>query len=194
MISRSYILFLVSTIAALIAAVFPMATYAITEWEIVPKESSLTFTGIQNNAPVSGSFKNFKGTIAFDPEKLSESKVNVLVDTRSINTPYEELTSTLQTSDWFNVKSYPDASFTATRFIKISNDTFEADGMLKIRDKTQPISITFTSENLSNDKVRVKGSTDLKRTAFGVGQGEWADTKEIKDDVKVEFILTAIKK
>jgi polyisoprenoid-binding protein YceI len=49
-------------------------------------------------------------------------------------------------------------------------------------------------ETSSNDKVKVKGSLIIKRTVFGVGQGEWASTKEVKDDVVVDFVVTAVKK
>ena len=38
------------------------------------------------------------------------------------------------------------------------------------------------------------GSTTIKRTAFSVGQGEWSDTNAVKDDVQINFTVSAIRK
>jgi len=51
------------------------------------------------------------------------------------------------------------------------------------------VTVKFTVENSQSNEMTVKGTTTIKRTVFGVGQGDWADTKEVKDDVKVDFIL-----
>jgi polyisoprenoid-binding protein YceI len=37
----------------------------------------------------------------------------------------------------------------------------------------------------------VKGKTTIKRSLFGVGQGDWSKTDAVKDDVLVEFVLAA---
>lgn len=164
------------------------------EWQMIPAESSITFTGIQNDAPASGSFKKFTSEIHIDPNQLTTSKVRIIIDMNSITTTYSDFTSTLLTPDWFNVKLFPQAIFESTHFTKIADNKYEADGTLTIRDKSQPIKVTFETEEPSKDKGRVKGSTTIKRTAFGVGQGEWADTNSVKDDVKVNFVITATKK
>jgi polyisoprenoid-binding protein YceI len=163
-------------------------------WELVPSESKLTFTATQNNAPVTGEFKKFTVDINFDPDKLSENHIKVIVDTNSIADPYNELADTLKSADWFNVKSFPQAVLTANKFIKTKDKTYLGRGMLTIRDKTLPVTFTFTQEEYTQKRARIKGNTTIKRIAFGVGQGEWADTSAVKDDVRIDFIVTAIKK
>ena len=54
--------------------------------------------------------------------------------------------------------------------------------------------LSFTSSFPSATKGLVEGSTVIKRSAFGVGQGEWASTDQIKDDVTVNFKVSANKK
>jgi len=170
-----------------------MANAAAPAWQIVPSESSITFTGIQNNAPASGSFKKFTGTINFDPNQLNDSKVKMVVDINSVTTTYSDLTSTLITDDWFNVKLFPNAVFEASQFTKMGDNKYQATGTLTIRDKTVPVTLLFETKELSATKVLAKGSATIKRSQFGVGQGEWADTDTVKDDVQVNFIITANK-
>ena len=181
-------------ILALLVLLIPATALAtVPKWQIIPSESSITFTGIQNDAPASGKFKKFTGEISFDPAQLNVSKVRIVIDMNSVSTSYSDFTSTLLTSDWFNVKSFPQAIFEATDFTKISENKYQARGMLTIRDKTVPVVLTFSTEELTKTKGRVKGSTTVKRMMFGVGQGEWSDTNAVKDDVQVNFTMTAMK-
>lgn len=180
---------------ALLLFTLSLTTYAaVPSWAIIPNESSLTFTATQNGAPVSGTFKRFTGHIQFDPDKLKESSVSIVVDMASISDPYNQLSDTLEMPDWFNVKLFPQAVFKSTEFTKTGDKQYQAKGTLTIRNKTVPIMLTFTQEEYTPQKARVSGSTTVKRTAFGVGQGEWADTQTIKDDVNINFTLTAMKK
>jgi polyisoprenoid-binding protein YceI len=163
-------------------------------WNIVPKDSKLTFTAIQNDAPVSGEFKTFSGDIHFDPAELATSKVNMIVDVGSVTTSYADIATTLKTPDWFDTKLFPQAVFKADKFIKTRDKTYQASGTLTVRDKTQPVTLTFVLEDYSKTNARVTGTTVLKRTLFGVGKGDWAKTNEIKDDVQIKFTLVAVKK
>jgi len=159
------------------------------QWQMVPEKSSITFTATQNDAPVKGEFKKFNADIQFDPAQLKDSHANITIDTSSINTSYQELAEALKMSEWFDVKTFPQASFKSKDFTKVGDNTYEAKGDITIRDKTIPASIKFTVENSTPSQLQTKGTTTLKRTAFGIGQGEWSDTKEVKDDVKVDFTL-----
>ncbi len=171
-----------------------VANAAATAWEIIPSESNIGFTGTQNGAPVKGSFKTFTGDIQFDPKQLASSSVRIEVNMASLATPYSDLTDTLITSDWFNVSAFPKAIFTAKEFAQIGEHQFQAKGELSIRDKKVPVMVVFNLEPLANDKDRVVGMFTVKRTDFGVGAGEWSSTKEVKDDVDIDFVITASKK
>lgn len=167
---------------------------AVPTWQITPDESTITFTATQNNAPVSGSFKNFSGDIDFDPTQLAASHVRIVVSIDSATSDYKEVSDTLKTADWFDMKLFPQAIFTAHDFTKTGENTYEANGTLTMRDKTLPVVLTFVLEEYSKTKARVKGTTILRRTLFGIGQGEWKKTDEIKDDVQINFTLNAVSK
>lgn len=167
---------------------FSLSVHAATPaWQIVPDKSSLTFTATQNGSPVTGEFKTFSGEIQFDPTQLVSSHVAIQVNMGSVVTSYGQVADTLKTPDWFNIKLFPQAVFKASSFKKISDNTYQADGTLTIRDKTIPIVLTFTWMNVSKQSATVKGTTTLKRTQFGIGQGDWSSTDQVKDDVQVQF-------
>lgn len=180
-------------LTALFLLFLPILAIA-TAWQIVPQESSLTFTATQNNSPVSGQFKSFTGEINFDPNQLNSSSINIVVDMGSVTTSYKEVADTLKTPDWFDVKSFPKATFKASQFTKTADKTYQATGNLTIRDKSIPITLSFVLDKYTSTKAHVTGSTTLKRTAFAIGKGDWAKTDDVKDDVKVNFILSASKK
>jgi polyisoprenoid-binding protein YceI len=163
-------------------------------WQMDPADSSITFTATQNNSPVSGQFKTFKSNIDFDPAELNKSHVTITVDMNSVSTSYKEVGDTLKTPDWFNVKIFPQAVFKATHFTKTGDNSYTANGSLTMRDKTVPVTLRFVLDEYTPNKAHAKGSTTLKRSAFGMGQGDWAKTDDLKDDIEINFILAATKK
>ncbi|KTD49374.1 putative YceI-like family protein [Legionella rubrilucens] len=166
---------------------------SVPQWIIVPDQSQLSFTATQNDAPVSGQFKTFSGQIFVDPLDLASSRIDIVVDMNSVYASYAELKETLITADWFNVQFFPQAEFKAQGIQQLLDGTYQTTGTLKIRDKTVPVTLTFKAEQLSADKGIVEGSTVIKRSLFGVGQGEWSSTEEVKDEVTVRFKVVAIR-
>lgn len=171
-----------------------IANAAVPAWQIVPDKSHITFIATQNNAPVNGEFKQFVGKINFDPNQLNKSDVHVVVDMNSISTSDPDISNTLKTAEWFNVKLFPQAIFNANDFTKTADNTFEANGTLTIRDKNIPIKVKFVLEQYTSSNAVVKGTVLLKRNDFGIGQGEWVSTDVVKNDVQVNFQITALKK
>lgn len=179
----------------LISLFFPILAIAkVPSWQIIPTESSISFTGKMNNVSTSGKFTKFSGEINFDRDQLKASNVKMVIETSSLTTSYGEIAKTLKNADWFDTKLFPQVVFKASDFTKTSDKTYQAKGTLTIRDKTIPTTLTFTEEEISAKKVKVKGSTQLKRTEFEVGKGEWASTDDVADEVKVDFTIVAISK
>lgn len=181
-------------LTALLLALPFVAKSAVPEWQIIPEQSTLTFTGTQNEAPVSGQFKTFGGEIFVDPDNYQASKIHIIVDMNSVSASYADLKETLVTADWFDVKMFPKAEYVASEFKKTGDNQYQAIGTLTIRNKTAPVTLTFTTSQPSRDMGVVEGTTIINRSTFGVGQGDWASTDEIKDPVKVTFKVVAKKK
>lgn len=187
--------FFCSRLLALSLLLLPVIAFAAAPaWQINSSQSSVTFTATQNNAPVKGSFKSVTGTINFDPKQLNSSNATITVDMNSVDSSYAQVADTLKSTEWFDVKDFPHAIFKTTSFTQAGDDTYQVKGMLTIRDKTQPVIFIVKLEKFTTDSAKATGSTTLKRSMFGVGQGEWASTDQIKDDVTVNFTLSAVKK
>lgn len=183
---------LVLGILLFVASIFTtLACAQVPAWKMVPARSSLTFVGTQNGAPVKGEFKQFTSDIHFDLNNLKESKVKVVVEMSSLATSYQDLTTTLKASDWFNMTAFPQAVFESTEIIKTGDNQYQAKGNLTIRDTTIPVVLNFTATQPTEKSGIVTGYTAIKRTAFGVGRGEWASVDEVKDDVRVDFVVSA---
>lgn len=187
------------SIMGLALALITLPSFAgaeVPSWKIVPKDSEITFTATQNNAPIKGSFKDFTGEINFDPTQLDKSNVNIVISIDSMTASDSDIIKTLLTPDWFDAKQFPKATFTADKFVKAEKnkkgeDTFQANGKLTIRDKTAPVTLSFVLTEYSPAKTTATGSTVIKRSVFGVGQGEWSSPAVVKDDVQIDFKIKA---
>jgi polyisoprenoid-binding protein YceI len=160
-------------------------------WQIVPGESSISFTATENGGPVNGKFKTFSGDINFAPDQLGSSSVNLMIDVASISDAYNQLAETLKAADWFNTKVFPQAIFKSSEFVKTGNNTYQVKGKLTIRDKTRPIVLQVTQVELTPTKARMTGTTTINRSDFGVGQGQWSKAESVKNEVNVTFTITA---
>jgi polyisoprenoid-binding protein YceI len=161
---------------------------AATHWTVQPQESKLTFVGTALSAPFDGTFERFTADIEFDPQDLAGGRFDVKIDTASANTRNEDRDGALKSDDFFAVKQYPTAHYVADRFTPKGGNKYGAAGKLTIRNVTREVPIEFTFEN-KNGSAWLKGSAQLKRLDFGVGQGEYKDTEQVGNEVKVNFVL-----
>lgn len=161
---------------------------AATKWTVQPKESKLTFVGTQQGAEFTGVFETFTADIKFDPQDLAGSRFDVKIQTASAKTRDDDRDNTLKSDDFFAVKQYPTAHYVTDRFTAKGGNKFSATGKLTVRNVTRDVPIEFTFES-KDGSAWLKGSAQAKRLDFGVGQGEWQDTEQVGNDVKISFVL-----
>lgn len=63
-----------------------------------------------------GHFEDFEGTFTHDADNPAASKVKVVIDAASLDTDHAERDKHLRGEDYFDVKQYPDITFTSTGF------------------------------------------------------------------------------
>jgi polyisoprenoid-binding protein YceI len=158
------------------------------QWTLQPQESKLTFVAIQADAQFEGAFDRFNADIRFDPQDLAGSSFDVKIDTASVNTRDSERDDAIKSEDLFAVKQFPTAHYVAEKFTAKGGNKFTAAGKLTLRNVTREVPIEFTFEQ-KNGSAWLKGSAQLKRLDFGVGQGDYKDTRDVGNDVKVSFVL-----
>lgn len=179
-------------IAALILSAGAGTALGATSYTVDMGKSSLGFTATQSGGDVDGRFEKFDARIVFADADLDGSSFKVEVDTGSVNTQDDDRDTLLRGEDLFDASKYPKARFVTTGFTRKSPGNYEAQGKLTIRDVTRDIRLPFTFTTAQEGGQTVgwlKGGVTLKRLDFGVGQGDWKDTSEVANEVKVKFSL-----
>jgi len=150
----------------------------------------LGFTARWNGEAIDGRFGRWRAAIRFSPDELANSTIRVTVDLGSADTGDGQRDDSLKSSDFFDVGAHPSAVF-ATRDIRhLGGDKYEARGTLDLRGTSKPATLRFTLR-IEGDRAHVAGTARIDRTAFGVGQGEWAATDAIAAAVDIAFSFNA---
>jgi polyisoprenoid-binding protein YceI len=87
-------------------------------WTVDPAASTISFSGTNSGQEFTGTFKSWTAEIVFDPASLETSSVSVSIDTGSAATGVKTYDGTLPTPEWFNIKSFPTATFESRPFAR----------------------------------------------------------------------------
>jgi polyisoprenoid-binding protein YceI len=162
-------------------------------YDIVADKSSLKFIATQNNAPLQGTFKQFTARILFDPAQLDKSSIDVEIDLASLHMADMSVAQTLAAPEWFAAKDFPKAIYKASVIKHVKDNQYIAEGELTLKNRTLPVALNFTMEKMDDTSAIAHGSASILRNDFMVGEGEWATDGSIKNEVRVEFHITAQK-
>lgn len=163
------------------------------QWTLDRAASKLGFSTEWSGAPITGTFSAWRGDIAFDPDQLDKSRVQIRIDLTSVNTDDSSRDEALKGPEWFDTAAHKTAVFDAATFRKTGKDRYEAVGSLTIRGRKQPLTLPFTLQ--IRDKVATMQATvTIDRLAFGVGQGQWEQTDQIPAKVTVTTQVRATRK
>ncbi|WP_297297460.1 YceI family protein [uncultured Methylovirgula sp.] len=179
--------------AAMFVATLAMARASAADapnWTVDLAKSKLGFSGTQTGEPFTGSFTRYDARIAFDPAHLEASHLTVTVDLASATTGDTQRDTALPGDDWFDIAHFPQASFVSDTVRKKPDGTYQATGRLTLRGITHPLTLPFTLD-IKGGSAHAKGHAALIRTAFGIGQGQWATGDYVALEVGVDIDLVA---
>jgi cytochrome b561 len=159
-------------------------------WTVVPAQSSLTFSSVWNGATVEGRFPKFSASINFDPNKLAEAKVDVVVDLTAATTNDRTVNGSLPGDDWFAIKKQPTARFTTSSIAQVKPGQYVARGTLSLRGVAVPVVLPFTLAINGNTATMV-GETRLDRRSFKIGMDSDATADWVAYAVPVKVKVTA---
>jgi polyisoprenoid-binding protein YceI len=192
------ILFNLFAVAALVVVSSPVT--AADAYKIDPAHSSVEFSVkhmvISN---VKGSFDEFEAAIAYDPNNIENSSVEVTIPVKSINTKNEKRDDHLRSADFFDAENHPNITFKSSKIQK-KGDGYVAVGTLTMHGVAKEIELPFV---LNGPVVNPWGQTvigieieyELDRQDYGL---KWNKTMDngglvVGDDVKIEINLEAAK-
>jgi cytochrome b561/polyisoprenoid-binding protein YceI len=159
------------------------------KWAVEPG-STLGFATAWSGAPIEGRFDRWTADIVFSPDALERSRIVVTIDVGSVNTGDKQRDATLPSGDWFDAAAHPKAVFTATRFERKGADRYLAHGTLELKGIKQPQDLAFQLR-IAGDKAQASGTASLDRTAFSIGEGEFAATDQIPGKVTIKVAVRA---
>lgn len=186
--------FVQSVIAAsLLASGVAMA--AADTYVIDPTHTFVTFEakhfGTSTNR---GRFDKKAGSISID-RATKTGKVEVTIDTTSINTGTQAFDGHLKSKDFFNAEAFPQATFVGDKLNFDGDKLASVSGTLTMLGKTQPVTVKTASYNcymnpmLKREVCGGDAETTIQRSAFGMSYG----LPFIPDDIKLVIQIEAVK-
>jgi len=149
---------------------------------------------------VRGQFNEFSGTGFFSAENPADSKLEVTIAAKSIDTRNTDRDAHLRGNDFFSMDEFPLITFVSTSFSKVDADIYAVTGELTIKGVTKSISINleFTGEAVDpygNQRIGFEGKTTINRSDWGVN---WNSALEaggvlVGEKITLEFEISAIR-
>lgn len=191
--SRGFIFRAVSSSLLLMLGLTVQVTAQAANWELDAAKSKVVFQYSYKTKPYEGEFKNVKATFKIDLASPGACEFSVAIPIASLSVSSKEVVDYLLDIELFDVDQFPTATFKANKCRLQSANSFVSDGTLTIRDKTKPMSFPFKLE-VGAKGFHLTSEVTIKRLDFGVGQGYWANTAEIPNDVKIKVDAYASQK
>ena len=133
-----------------------------------------------------GRFNEFSGSFSYDEKSPETSKVQVNINTASIDSNHAERDKHLRGTDFLDVGSYPEASFTSTAFKPLGDGKATLTGDLTLHGVTRSVDIAVKEIGAGNDpwggyRRGFEGSTTLALKDYGINYnlGPASETVEL---------------
>ena len=173
-----------------LAALMPISAMA-AQWHVQTTGSEILFEYASDGSPKNGVFTGFSGSGQFDAENLAGARLDLKIETSSIDL-YDILASAFaQSAEWFDSKNHPYVIYRLISLTPIEGNRYQAKGQLTIRGKERPI----TSEidlSVRDGTASAKGSLVIVRADYLLGVGPSAAFVEVSPEVTVQFDLRAV--
>lgn len=176
----------VITTALLASLAFPFEWACAADWKLEPADSRLGFAASFEKTPAPGVFREFDVKLSLDPAKEDAGRLDVTINVASADMASADINKAIAGAEWFDFARFRQAEFHATEIRRVQPDAFVARGTLTLKGVQQPVEVPF-SWNESGSTATMEGKFVVKRSAFGIGTGEWTATDTIGADVTVTF-------
>ena len=175
-----------AAVAAALAGMLATAPALAADYEQAPG-SSLVFASKYDGEIFTGTFPGFQTRVSFDPANPAAGKLDVTIPLAGAKSGNSDRDSTLHGTDFVNGAQYAQARYSANGFRALGNNQYAADGTLELHGASKPVTLTFTWT--PGAQPVLAGKATVKRLDFGVGGGDWADTKLIPDETAISTIV-----
>ena len=141
---------------------------------------------------LTGRFDDFEGTYVYDKDELSNSRVEVTIDTASVNSNHAERDKHLRSDDFLSVADHPKAVFKSTS-ISGTDNAMTIEGDLTLNGVTRTIVIDAQKVGEGKDpwggyRSGFEGTTTLKLADFDITKDLGPASTEVQLMLHVEGI------
>ncbi|MBV7296534.1 YceI family protein [Enterovibrio paralichthyis] len=141
---------------------------------------------------IKGRFNDFSGQFSYDPENVTESTVEVVVDTTSLDSNHAERDKHLRSGDFINASKFSTATFKSTSVEQNADGSLTVNGDLTLHGKTNPIAINANFVGAGNDpwggyRAGFEGTTRLELADYDIavmGPSSYVDLELHVEGVK----------
>jgi polyisoprenoid-binding protein YceI len=144
-------------------------------WRIDPSHSSDQFSVRHMMiSTVRGQFGGVKGTVLHDPKNPAASTVEATIDVTTLNTGQAKRDNDLKSSEFFDMKRYPEMKFKSTSVEKAGPGKLKVTGDLTINATTRPVVLDVDGptppirDPQGREKVGINATTKISRKEFGI--------------------------
>ncbi len=142
---------------------------------------------------LTGRFEEFKGTFSYDKKHPENSKIEIAVQTASINSNHAERDKRLRGIKFLNTKAYPEATFISTAFTPLDEGRFTLEGDLNLHGISRPISMQIKHIGKGWDpwgKFRrgFEGSLEITLADYGITEYLGKDARSLELIINLEGV------
>ncbi len=142
---------------------------------------------------MTGRFNKFSGHFSYDEKKPNASKIEINIDTRSIDSNHAERDKHLRSKNFLDVSKYPTAKFVSTSFKEKGKSTAVLKGMLTLHGVTKNIVIELEHVGHGADpwggyRRGFAGSTMLTLKDFGITTDLGPASRQVEMFLAIEGI------
>ena len=195
---KRYAALMILALCAMTAVGVPQAAQAV-EWRFDMAHSGIYFDIQHIYSTVRGRFADFSGTFIFDPNDLAASRIEVVVQTQSVDTQITKRDNHLRSKDFFAVSDYPTMTFKSKAINHAGGNQYRMVGDLTVKDVTREIEVPFVFHGIKDSPMQ-KGQQvagfdarlTIDRLAYHVGDGRFVKMGVVGKDVAVTISLEMI--
>ena len=128
-----------------------------------------------------GSFEEFEGQFAYDPEDLDASSAEIEVQVDSLTSNHAERDRHILSEDFLNAGEFPTATFSSTGFESTGENEGVLTGDLTLHGETQEIEMPVTlmgegDDPWGNYRAGFEGSTTLTLGDYGIDMNDFPES------------------
>ena len=152
--------------------------------------STIGFTGSKVTGSHDGGFKSFGGSFALNGEQLVGEDNQIVIQMDSLWSDNNRLTGHLKSPDFFEVETYPEASFKLTAAIEgLDKAAYTLTGNFTLHGVTKRITFPATITH-EDDNIRLKSEFVIQRNDYGIVYPGKANDL-IRDEVVIRLDMIA---